>query len=412
MSTKYTTATLGAIGRPGAILNREELAEVEHLQAVTVGAMILRFGGRLDHEAYHSPFAKCIGVHSILQADINDPARNRVMEDAHRKDALSSRHLCQLAAQFDGKGYVFAANAVSAAMSGGSLTQIFTDSVNALAVAAYADAEDSTQGWTREVEVPSLRNLGRPRLRTIEGSLSQLPPGGTAEDESFSGDLESFRISRFAGRFSIDEQDLIDDNLGVLQEAPALMMRKAKRLRPDLVYSVILANPTLSSTERPLFNTTDGNRKTGAALAIDKLGAAIGAMKCLREGDANLNLMPTHLVVPPSLWVTAGVLLQQIAAVIGRDSKTPIALASDSRLENGLTDPKSGVTYSGSAASWYLASSNAPAIEVAYRQGMGKGPTIRGYALSGGRWGVGWDVAMDIGAKAIGWHGIQKNEAA
>lgn len=88
-----------------------------------------------------------------------------------------------------------------------------------------------------------------------------------------------------------------------------------------------------------------------------------------------------------------------------------MAYIAEARLENGVTDPSSGVTNSGSASTWYLASTQARTIEVAYLRGTGRVPQVRAFRLDQGKWGLGWDVKLDIGAKALDWRGLHKATA-
>ena len=87
---------------------------------------------------------------------------------------------------------------------------------------------------------------------------------------------------------------------------------------------------------------------------------------------------------------------------------TPV---SDSRIANGVTDPNTGTAYSGTTTQWWLVSNKAPTIEVAYLRGSGKAPQVRQYILDRGEWGIGWDVNMDVGAKALSWQGFYSANA-
>ena len=72
-------------------------------------------------------------------------------------------------------------------------------------------------------------------------------------------------------------------------------------------------------------------------------------------------------------------------------------------------DPNSETTNSGSATTWYLASTMASTIIVGYRGG--RVPTSRSFMLDKGKYGMGWDIKLDIGAKAMDWRGLRKTTA-
>jgi hypothetical protein len=248
--------------------------------------------------------------------------------------------------------------------------------------------------------------------------------GGTADDASYSDTAETYSIARYAKKFQVDEIDIINDRLGALGETPKRLGEAAGYLRPDLVYAHLLKNPTLTQTGRAMFHATEGNLLTSAAFASATLKAAIKAQGLFTENGRNLNLMTTHLIVPPALRWIAKELLTSGMNIIARGGTTDLTvergdvntlkdenltLVTDARLENGVVDPDSGTTYAGSASTWYTASIFAQTIEVGYLRGSGRAPQVRPFTLDRGQYGVGWDVQHAIGCKALDWRGFTKN---
>ncbi len=88
-----------------------------------------------------------------------------------------------------------------------------------------------------------------------------------------------------------------------------------------------------------------------------------------------------------------------------------MTLVIDSRLENGLTNPDDDSAQSGSASTWFMASNQVETIEVGYLAGTGRAPQVRSTLLTNGKWGMNWDINMDIGAKAMDWRGLRKTTA-
>lgn len=395
------------------------------LQALQ-GAYILRAGGKIDHKAYQSPKAMFLQIPAWLRAGINDASRNRIMEAAHKYSDLSAVDLCREACRLDGKNPGHGrSETIQAAFSGSSLTNIFTTNVNAILLTSYMEAPDTTVGWVTEAEVADFKTQERPRVEVGPG-LAKLPRGGEADDASYEDNAESYKIARYAKKFTVDEQDIIDDSLGALSDIPNKFGQAAARLRPDLVYAILLGNPTLAATARALFNTTDANLGNTSALAAPTLKVAIAAMQNIRENDVNLNLTASHLIVPPALRFTAKELVSSAEIIVARGGTTDLTvergsrnvltdenltIVSDSRLENGVTDPASGTTHSGSATTWFLASVMAHLIEVGYLRGTGRAPRVRSGTLDKGSYGMWWDVSMDIGAKALDWKGLRKTTA-
>lgn len=403
------------------VKSHEKSCTVQSLQ----GAILLRAGLPLDHKAFtNSVQAIALKLPQWLRSGINDANRNRIMEEAHKYSDMSAVDLCREALRLEGKTVpTNRSEMIQAAFSGSNLANIFTTNVNAILLASYLEAPDTTMSWTKEAEVADFKTQERIRVEVGDG-LSKLPRGGTADDASFADALESYKIARYAKRFQIDEQDIIDDMLGAISDTPLRLGQAAARLRPDLVYSILLSNPTLTATGRALFNTTDGNLGSSSALSAATLKSAIAAINKIQENGANLNLTATHLIVPPALRFVAKELIASTAIVIAgtagsvteRGTANTLAdenlqLVSDARLENGVVDPATETSNAGSSTTWYLASVMAHTIEVGYLRGTGKAPQVRSFTLDRGQYGIGWDVKMDIGAKALDWKGLRKTTA-
>ena len=395
------------------------------LQAMQ-GAMVLRAGGRLDHPSYATSQAVAMGIPGWLRAGINNDQRQQYMEAAHHLSSMSMIDMAREACRLDGREAPRDRDTMlRAAFSGSALSNIFTTSVNAMLIESYNEAGDTTEGWTRTEDVADFKTNDRIRL-TKGPALSKLPRGGEADHSSRGDVVESYKIARYAKQFVVDEQDMIDDMFAALSDIPREHGLAAARLRPDLVYSVLMSNPTLTATTRALFNATDGNLDTTSALAIATLKAAISAMFLFQENSVNLNIRPTHLIVPPTLIYTARELLQSTMINIARGGGTDLTvergnfnalqleqlqIVADSRLENGVTSPDTNTAYAGSPSTWYLASNLVHTLVVGYLRGTGRAPKVRSWMLGEGKYGMGWDICLDIGAKAMDWRGLHKATA-
>lgn len=392
------------------------------LQAMQ-GAMMIRAGVALDHKAFSGPEALHMNLPSWLRAGLNSDARQKVMEAAHRYRSMSMVDVCKEALRIEGKDApVDREETIHAAFSTNSLVNIYTTNVNTKLLATFMEAGDTTLGWTRTTDVADFKTNERPRL-TKGSNLEKLPRGQEAKHATRSDKVESYKIARYAKQFVVDEQDVIDDAFNALQDMPVEFGNGAARLRPDLVYAILLSNPTMTQTGRALFHTTDGNLGSGSPLNSANLKAAIAAMKLLQENGVNLNTTPTHLLVPPTLmWLalelikSAGIVIAGTAgSVTERGTKNVlegiVSVVDDPRLENGLIDPDSETLLSGSASDWFLAANGMPTVEVAYLRGKGRVPSVRSFTLDKGSWGIGWDINLDIGAKAMAVQGLRKTTA-
>lgn len=300
-----------------------------------------------------------------------------------------------------------------------ALSAIFTTNVNSMMLAAYEVAPDSTTGgWVRESDVSDFKTNERARM-VNGGALDKLPRGGSANHATFSDVVESYKIARYAKKFEIDDQDIIDDSFGETKGfVPADLGVAARQLRPDLVYAILMANAALADSIA-LFHASHGNLQTSSALAVGTLSSARAKMRLQTENGRNLNLSGRFVIVPPTVGDTARVLVKDRTLITGSDILIPsqnanadanLQVVEEARLENGLIDPRDGSSISGSNSTWFLSAlASAHTIEIGYRRGTGRVPQVRPYMLTEGRWGVGWDVSMDIGGKALGHRGMVKS---
>lgn len=401
---------------PAAHISASSTTEtVENLQA----AMLLRSGVNLNSGAWKSQQAIAMKIPSWLRAGVNDDQCQRALETGHKYSSMSAVDLCKTALHIQGRTVpVDRQEMIQAAFSTQTLTDIFTTNVNAVLLSSFMEATDTTGGWTSTADVANFLTLERPRMAVGPG-LSKLSRGSEAEHVVRSDSKESYKIARYAKQFVVDDQDIVDDRLNALSSLPGDMGNAAARLRPDLVYSILLANGNLDATSAALFSAGNNNLNTSSALAQATVTSMMSDMATHQENSANLNIMATHLIVPQALRHTARQIvnsqeIQSGGSALG--NLNPIlaeglSVASDARLDNGVTSPDSGTAYAGSATTWFAASANTPTIEVGYLAGTGRAPMVRSFSLDSGKWGIGWDVKLDIGAKALDYRGLHKSTA-
>jgi hypothetical protein len=311
---------------------------------------------------------------------------------------------------------------IRAAFSTSSMTNIFTTTANASLMQAYVEAEDTTRLWTKEEELPDYK-LNERILIGKGGNLTQLPRGGSAGHTKYSDQKEEYRAFRFAQQFVVDDMDIIDDRFGALLGRPAEIGNAAARVRPDMVYYLLLANAALGADSIALFDASDHtNLQTGGAMTIAKVSSAIVAMAKQTQDGVNLNLSPKFMLLPQDLRFTAQIIMQSAqtlgSTTVGKLNalvNENISMITDNRLGvAGVTDPITGTVQAGSATAWYLAAnpSQAPTIVVGFVRGTNKAPRMRSKILDGGQYGIQWDVSLSIGAKALDYRGLSKDAGA
>lgn len=351
-------------------------------------------------------------------------AQERAAETAHQYRDMSLVDICREAVRLDGHQPSHnRGDMIRAAVSGSTLTGIFTTNVNAILLQSFLEVGDSTQGWCQEADVPDFKTNERLRMGKSAG-LERLARGKEANHATIADKLESYKIARYAKQFVVDEQDIIDDSLGAIVTMPREMGLAAARLRPDLVYSLLLANAALIQDSIALFHASHANLgTTGTALSATTLQTAITNMAKQTEDGVTLNVAPAFLIVPQDLRFAAQILLTSAERIISADSggtynplkDMNITLRADNRIGvAGVTDPVTGTARVGTATNYFLAASPAtgPTIEVGHLRGTNRQPVVRPFVLDRGQWGIGWDINYDIGAKALGYQGLYKATGA
>jgi hypothetical protein len=390
------------------------------LQAIQ-GAMILRAGGRLDHRSYTSPRAVAMKLPAWLRAGLNSDQRQRVMEEAHRFAGYSFKDVARLACQLDGKPvHVDDTELFQAAVSGTSLTQIFTTNVNAVLIATYDEFPDTSAAWTQETDVADFKTQDEIRLKK-GGSLTKHARGQTADHNTREDELENYSIGRFSGQFVVDEMDMIDDNM---QRLPGHAGRDGQRRRPSA------ARPGVRGPgEQP-----DAQRDGPPALQRDRRQPAddVGTVRHHAEGrdhvdgrQARQRRQPQHprdaLRRPDRARVD-----HPRAPPVGADRRRrpdrrrprrqehpaePAVAGAGGPPRQRRHDPDTDTAYAGSTSTWFLASTQGRTIKVAFRRGTGRAPRVRPYVLTQGQWGMGWDISHDIGAAAMDFRFLNKATA-
>ncbi|WP_146404997.1 phage major capsid protein [Allorhodopirellula heiligendammensis] len=389
------------------------------IDAVNAGLM-MRCGVDIEATAFRGMAAIEAGTPDWLNADVNAERFQRTAEagrrfrHSHIMEILASVAELETGTRPHGKTAI-----LEAAFSTNAIASLFGTTVGARTLMAFREVNDTTQGWTRNGTVPDFEEHGRHQLESME-SFDHLPAGGEAGQASRAAWKEIVSAARYAKQWQIDEQDLIGDRLGLLTRSAQQAGAAAGRLRPDLVYGVMLANPTMARTNRAAFHLTDGTLLTAAALSGPAMSTAIASMMKQKDGDATLNLQPTHLITGAELSDTAVQLLGSatLSNDSGKGANNPIARygitpVADARISNGVVNPTTKVLQAGSATAWFLVSTDGETIEIVTVEGTGATPVTMVTNLRGvGKFGVQIESKYDIGAKIVENRTMRKNAGA
>lgn len=305
------------------------------------------------------------------------------------------------------------------AVASNVLLGVFTQAFGAKMLDSYDRTPDTTQGWTKDDTNPNFFRQERTRMGKM-GLLTKHGKGGQADMMDTSDQVAYAKLHRYTGRFAVDEMDIINDRFGALDQAsPAEMGEAARQLRPKLIYALLMSNPTLDDGI-PLFDAAHNNLTTGA-LSKAKIQELTTLIDTQTEDGENLDLVCRYIIAPRAMRYDLKEFLRSAAVVYGGTTKEAAFNAlsdedlipvTDSRLDNGVTDPDSGDNVAGDTNAFYGATrGDGRTIEATYLRGSSKSPEIRGGMShpGSGEWIMSWDVKQDIGANAIGYRGLSKS---
>lgn len=352
-----------------------------------------------------------------------DDASARAIEDAWQYRRMSMVDLCRAALEVEGvrfSGYD-RDEIVQRSFSTATLNAIFTTNFAARLLAGFTAAMDTTMGWTSNAQLPNFQTVERIQ-KHLNSKLKRTDRNITPPDSEAEAVLESYKLHRYTSRFTVDEMDIIDDRFGAIDNTPNDMGQAARQVRPDLVYYILLSNPTMGQDSTALFHADHGNlTASGAGLSFANIEARDAAMASQTSNGILCDIRGDYLIVPRTKkWVARRLVgsSERRDTTSGTEYGTanPIAgefqVVSEPRLDVGVTDPVSGSTEAGQAGSWFMAAAAGRyGIEVGTLQGTGGAPVIRRYTLQEGRIGMGWLVIHYTGAKAVGYQGLAKSAA-
>jgi len=312
-----------------------------------------------------------------------------------------------------------------AAVSGGNVAAAaFANRVNTWVLDGYAEGQDSLDGIVAEDELTNY--LPAPIIQSLDThSLKPVPKGGTAEDTQLA--VEAFgdwRLTRFARKATIDEQDMVNDVPGSLRKNLAALGRAAKRAWLDWAWATILSNPVLDLDGVALFDAaTHKNLVTGAITDFSAtlptanpgpMAAAFAQMRrqvvATNDGSGqiqHINLEPAFVICTPDLeWDMHRLFFPMI------QSGCMVEIRVESRLTDiGVRNPLTGEVVTGSRGNWLLSADStvAPWLLRGVLQGN-NGPKIRMSELTAkdapGQYGLGVDVSQALACKVCDFRGV------
>lgn len=322
------------------------------------------------------------------------------------------------------QGVIHAIQSRGQSMSTSSLVYSFSQTFGARLMQGWNEVQDTTEGWVDTEDNPNYLPQELIDIGVNGEGLAHLPRGATAEDITLADGHDYTKVVRYARKAVFDEMDVQNDRFDVITgQIPKILGQICRRLRPDLVYAILLSNPTMADGVA-LFHATHGNLLAAAgAFSEATLEAAWTAMTTQRVNGVSVNITPTHIVHPQAIALTVEKVIDPVGfvAVAGTTDVSALSMPlmgrrglqsrGDARLDNGVIDPKTGTSYAGDVNDWYLVAAgnglDAP-IRLSYLAGTRRSPRFRSGTLDKGQFGIWFDVVHNLGAKAVRYQTIRK----
>lgn len=260
--------------------------------------------------------------------------------------------------------------------------------------------------FCRQVLATDFKAMNRVQLGEAP-QLLEVGESGEFKRGTLGESKESYKVKTYGRVVAITRQTLINDDLDAFTRIPAMYGNSIAQLESDVVWGIITANPAMADGNA-LFHANHKNLAgTGAALAVDAVGAARAAMALQTGFDKKtvLNVRPAFLIVPAALELKAEQLVAQNLVPADSTKVVPQSIRTLSPISEPRLDANS-------PTAWYLAASpnQIDTIEYAYLEGQQGAyiETRNGFDVDG----VEIKCRLDFGAKAIDWRGLYKNPGA
>lgn len=250
--------------------------------------------------------------------------------------------------------------------------------------------------------------------------LEEIPDSGEIKMGGFSEKApESYKISSYGKKFKITRVMIINDDLGALREMPARRAEAAARKIDDVAYAVLTANGNMGDGH-PIFDSTNhaNDAVSGYLTAVGEanLGYMIALMKAQKDigGKRRLNIQPQFFLAPIAI---EGASEKFFRSEKWADTNT---IATDSSMAATRTNIYSGSYFTrvyeprlddDSVTAYYILGPKGKTVKVVFLNGQ-EGPILEmtqpGFTVEGFEYAV----VQDVGAYAVDYRGMVRNEGA
>jgi len=217
--------------------------------------------------------------------------------------------------------------------------------------------------------------------------------------------FEQYQVATYGKLFAVTRQMIVNDDIGQIAELPMKRGEAAARKVGDVAWAQITSNPVMGDTVTLFHASSHKNYvASGAAPSVATIGKGIEMMKLQKDisGKRRLNISPAFFVAPVTLEAAAEQFFNTV--LIGGASDQPNLANPYSSKFTRVYEPRLD---DDSPTAWYLFGPKGKTVTVFFLNGV-QAPyleTKQGWNVDG----VEYKVRIDVGAKAMDWRGVFKN---
>ena len=287
---------------------------------------------------------------------------------------------------------------IRAAFSTANIANIVSGVQNKILLDQWARLPMTWPTLCKKIAAADFKQSKAVRLVGRDAMLDEIGAAGEIKHGHLQDSAATYQISTYARMYAVTRQDIINDDLGALDELPRIIARGAGLKMESVFWSLVLGNAD------DFFGETNGNLLSDV-LDLTGLGAAVAVMRNLVDADGEPVLVePRTLVVPPALETTADQLFASTNVVMAGTGEAVTTAPSASPFAGKYkpqTSPYiSNSKYTGNSdTQWYLfADPNAgpAAFLAAFLDGV-QAPTIEQSDTDFNTLGVQYRGFLDFG---------------
>jgi hypothetical protein len=234
----------------------------------------------------------------------------------------------------------------------------------------YRDTPSIWNRYSATYNVPDFKPISFVGLTEGE-DLIEFVEGGEYKDSKIAERTGvSLSVKTYGRLFSISRKALINDDLGLLRDAPGRLGRASARTLAKHVVEFLEANGN-AYDGTATFHSSHNNLVTDA---LSESGLSAAALKFNAQTDDNGNpitLIPSMLVVPPGLEITARRILNSVEITTQGSGSTPAYGQGTANVMQGYV-PYAVERYFTDTNNWYLFAdpNEAPVLAVGFLNGQ------------------------------------------